>query len=91
MTSTAEAAAQAAHFTKLGLAQGTVVQELGYDDDVDLDLRSRLMEQVGGIWSTATTVTSSTSRCCGSATATTTSPTQWWTRSPTSTTPASSC
>ncbi|WP_409485473.1 DUF3052 domain-containing protein [Arsenicicoccus dermatophilus] len=48
MTSTAEAAAQAAHFTKLGLAQGTVVQELGYDDDVDLDLRSRLMDQVGG-------------------------------------------
>ena len=47
MTTTAEAAAAAAHLTKLGLVEGAVVQELGYDDDVDLDLRDRLMEHIG--------------------------------------------
>ncbi|AKT52122.1 DUF3052 domain-containing protein [Arsenicicoccus sp. oral taxon 190] len=48
MTPTAEAAAAAAHLTKLGLTEGTVVQELGYDDDVDLDLREQLMDHIGG-------------------------------------------
>lgn len=48
MTPTAEAAAAAAHLDKLGLADGTVVQELGWDDDVDHDLRDQIMDHVGG-------------------------------------------
>ncbi len=32
---------------KLGLAPGWVVQELGFDDDVDTDLRSAVEERVG--------------------------------------------
>lgn len=47
MTPTAEAAASAGHLDKLGLAPGTVVQELGWDDDVDQELRDDLMDHLG--------------------------------------------
>lgn len=47
VTTTADAAASAAHLSKLGFDQGTVVQELGYDDDVDHALRDQLMDQIG--------------------------------------------
>jgi len=33
---------------RLGIAAGTVVQELGYDDDCDEDLRGAVVERAGG-------------------------------------------
>ena len=43
----APSAAQRTIATKLGLQPGQVVQELGYDDDCDHDLRSAVAELVG--------------------------------------------
>ncbi len=34
--------------SKLGLTTGQVVQELGWDEDVDEDLRARIEEEIGG-------------------------------------------
>ncbi|MDN6624971.1 MAG: DUF3052 domain-containing protein, partial [Acidipropionibacterium jensenii] len=38
----------ATDFEKLGLHRGQVVQELGWDDDVDEDLRQQVMETIDG-------------------------------------------
>ncbi len=38
----------ATDFDKLGLRHGQVVQELGWDDDADEDLRQQVMETVDG-------------------------------------------
>ena len=46
MVATAEAAANSA-VTKLGFAAGQVVQEIGYDDDVDDDLRIAIEDVIG--------------------------------------------
>lgn len=39
--------AGAASFSKLGFAKGQVIQEFGYDDDVDNDLRFGLEDVIG--------------------------------------------
>ncbi|WP_460625560.1 DUF3052 domain-containing protein [Intrasporangium mesophilum] len=39
--------AGAASFSKLGFAKGQVIQEFGYDDDVDDDLRFALEDVIG--------------------------------------------
>ena len=46
MVATAEAAANSA-VTKLGFAPGQVVQEIGYDSDVDDDLRIAIEDVIG--------------------------------------------
>ena len=46
MVATAEAAANSA-VTKLGFAPGQVVQEIGYDSDVDDDLRFAIEDVIG--------------------------------------------
>lgn len=48
MGATADAAAGQAVATKLGFRPGQVVQELGYDDDVDHDLRDAVEDVTGG-------------------------------------------
>jgi hypothetical protein len=45
---TADAAAGQAVATKLGFRPGQVVQEIGYDDDVDHDLRDAVEDVTGG-------------------------------------------
>ena len=52
---------------RLGLKPGQVVQEIGWDEDVDEDLRDEIMATN---CSTKTPTTSSTWRCCGGATET---------------------
>lgn len=47
MGATADAPAGQAVATKLGFKSGQVVQEFGYDDDVDLDLREAIEEVTG--------------------------------------------
>ncbi|MFZ5869378.1 MAG: DUF3052 domain-containing protein [Actinomycetota bacterium] len=47
MGATADAAAGQAVATKLGFRPGQVVQELGYDDDVDFDLREAIEDVTG--------------------------------------------
>ncbi len=46
MGSTADAAAEHGLVARLGLAQGQVVQELGWDDDVDEDFRVALQDTI---------------------------------------------
>lgn len=48
MGATADAAAGQAVATKLGFRPGQVVQEIGYDDDVDHDLRDAVEDVTGG-------------------------------------------
>lgn len=45
---TAEPAADQAPARRLGFSEGQVVQERGYDDDVDHDLREELEDVTGG-------------------------------------------
>lgn len=47
MGATADAAAGQAVATKLGFRPGQVVQELGYDEDVDFDLREAIEDATG--------------------------------------------
>ncbi|MFP5335763.1 MAG: DUF3052 domain-containing protein [Actinomycetes bacterium] len=47
MGATADAAAGQAVATKLGFRPGQVVQELGYDEDVDFDLREAIEDVTG--------------------------------------------
>ncbi|GAB3048284.1 DUF3052 domain-containing protein [Intrasporangium mesophilum] len=44
---TVSTTAGAASFSKLGFAKGQVIQEFGYDDDVDDDLRFALEDVIG--------------------------------------------
>ena len=57
---------------RLGFQPGQVVQEIGYDDDVDQELREGIEEVTGRSSSTRTTTTWPTPWCCGSATTTAT-------------------
>ena len=57
---------------RLGFQPGQVVQEIGYDDDVDQELREGIEESPARSSSTRTTTTSPTPWCCGSATRTAT-------------------
>ncbi len=61
---------------RLGLKTGMVVQELGWDEDVDDACASRSRTPSTPTWSTATTATSWTPSCCGGATTTATSSTR---------------
>ncbi|MDQ1292705.1 MAG: hypothetical protein QG608_585 [Actinomycetota bacterium] len=47
MGATAESAAEQSNAGKFGLRPGQVVQEFGYDDDVDEDLRSSVQDLTG--------------------------------------------
>ncbi len=60
---------------RLGLKPGQVVQEIGWDEDVDEELRDSIESSPVTSWWTRTTTTSSTWCCCGGATATATSST----------------
>src|SRR5262245_21651022 len=44
---TVSTTAGAASFSKLGFAKGQIIQEFGYDDDVDDDLRFALEDVIG--------------------------------------------
>ena len=48
MGTTADAAAEPGMANRLGLRPGQVVQEFGYDDDVDHDLREAVEDLTGG-------------------------------------------
>ena len=72
MSATADPADKSNPATRLGFEEGQIVQELGYDDDTDQDLREGIEEITG---TTRTTTTSRTPSCCGTATTTGTSPT----------------
>ena len=65
---------------RLGLAAGQVVQEFGYDDDVDDELRAAVEELTGNELADEDARTSSTPPSTGGATATATWSTPWSTR-----------
>lgn len=63
---------------RLGFEPGQVVQEIGYDDDVELGSVRALRPRPARNSSTRSTTTSQTSSCSGSATRTATLRTRWW-------------
>jgi hypothetical protein len=54
---------------KLGFANEDLIQELGYDDDVDYDLRDSIEDLIGSELLTEETMTLSTQSFSGGATA----------------------
>ena len=64
---------------KLGLAPGLVVQELGWDSDVDDDVRVMIEDADRRRARSRTPWRPSTSCCCGGGTTTAISSTAWWT------------
>ena len=65
---------------RLGLKTGMVVQELGWDEDVDDDLRVEIENTIDADMVDGTTATSWSPSCCGGVTTTGTWSTRWSTR-----------
>ena len=73
--SEADAATSVNVAEKLGFKNGDLIQEFGYDDDVDFDLRDDIEDLTGADCSTKTTTKWRTPSFSGGATATATSST----------------